>query len=86
LGGKKIFDGKIPEDPGQKIKEWPRDLALKYNSGLGDIWNNAAQVFVIRRADREIWIHLCSYPFGGGLLIVETKPLQITASLLPASE
>ncbi|SEH93705.1 OmpA family protein [Pseudomonas asplenii] len=86
LGGNKIFDGKIPEDAGQKIKEWPRDFALKYNSGLGDIWNNAAQVFVIHRADREIWIHLCTYPFGGGLLIAETKPLQITASLLPASE
>lgn len=86
LGGSKIFDGRIPEDAGQKIKEWPRDFALKYNSGLGDIWNNAAQVFVIHRADRDIWIHLCSYAFGGGLLIAETKPLQITASLLPASE
>ncbi|WP_460135144.1 OmpA family protein [Pseudomonas sp. S1_E04] len=86
LGGKKIFDGKIAQDAGQKIKDWPRDFALKYNSGLGDIWNNAAQVFVIHRADREIWIHLCSYPFGAGLLIAETKPLQITARLLPASE
>lgn len=86
LGGKKIFDGKIPEEAAQKIKEWPRDLALKYNSGLGDIWNNATQVFVVRRADRNIWIHLCSYQFGGGLLIAETKPLKVTAGLLPASE
>lgn len=86
LGGKKIFDGRIPEEAGQKIKEWPRDFALKYNSGLGDIWNNPAQVFVVRRADRNIWIHWCSYQFGGGLLIAETKPLEVTAGLLPASE
>ncbi|MBB4128285.1 outer membrane protein OmpA-like peptidoglycan-associated protein [Xanthomonas translucens] len=86
LGGKKIFDGKIPEQAGQKIKEWPRDFAVKYNSGLGDIWNNPTQVFVVHRADRDIWIHLCSYQFGGGLLIAETKPLEITASVLPASE
>lgn len=86
LGGKKIFDGKIPEEASQRIKEWPRDFAMKYNSGLGDIWNNATQVFVIHRTDRDIWIHLCSYAFGAGLLIVESKPLQITASLLSAQE
>ncbi len=86
LGGKKIFDGRIPDAATKKINEWPRDFATKYNSGLGDIWSNPAQVFVVHRADRDIWIHLCSYQFGGGLLIAETKPLQVTASLLPASE
>ena len=86
LGGKKIFDGKFPDDVTQKIKEWPRDVSVKYNSRPGDIWNNPAQVFVVHRADRHVWIHLCSYQFCGGLLIVATKPLQVTASLLPASE
>lgn len=85
LGGRKVFDGRIPDEAAQKIKDWPRDFAVKYNSGLGDVWNNPAQVFVVHRADREIWIHLCSYQFGGGLLIAETRPLAITASLLPAS-
>jgi outer membrane protein OmpA-like peptidoglycan-associated protein len=85
LGGRKIFDGRIPEEAAQKIKDWPRDLAVKYNSGLGDVWNNPAQVFVVHRIDRDIWIHLCSYQFGGGLLIAETRPLQVTASVLPAS-
>ncbi|UYK68541.1 OmpA family protein [Xanthomonas sacchari] len=86
LGGKKIFDGRIPDAATKQINEWPRDFAIKYNSGLGDIWNNPAQVFVVHRADRDIWIHLCTDQFGGGLLIAETKPLQVTASLLPASE
>ncbi|AVS76234.1 OmpA family protein [Paracidovorax cattleyae] len=86
LGGRKIFEGKLPQAVTEKMKEWPRDMITRYNSGLGDIWNNAVQVFVIHRADRDIWIHLCNYEFGGGLLIAETKPLQVTAGLLPASE
>ncbi len=85
LGGRKIFEGKLPQAATDKMKEWPRDMATRYNSGLGDIWNNPVQVFVVHRADRDIWIHLCSYQFGGGLLIAETKPLQVTAGLLPAS-
>jgi hypothetical protein len=86
LGGKKIFDCNIPEAAGQKVNERPHDFAIKYNSGLGDIWNGKTQLFVVHRADRDIWIHLCTDQFGGSLLIAETKPLQVTASLLPASE
>ncbi|WP_225977223.1 OmpA family protein [Paracidovorax avenae] len=86
LGGRKIFEGKLPKAVTDKMKEWPRDMVTRYNSGLGDIWNNTVQVFVVHRADRDIWIHLCNYEFGGGLLIAETKPLQVTAGLLPASE
>ncbi len=86
LGGRKIFEGKLPQAATDEMKEWPRDVVTRYNSGLGDIWNQPVQVFVVHRADRDIWIHLCSYQFGGGLLIAETKPLQVTAGLLPASE
>jgi outer membrane protein OmpA-like peptidoglycan-associated protein len=85
LGGKKIFDGKIPKDATDKIGEWPHNVAQKYNDGLGSIYNEASQVFVIHRADRDIWIHLNSSEFSGGMLIAETKPLQITAKILPAS-
>ncbi|MDR9850786.1 OmpA family protein [Herbaspirillum huttiense F1] len=86
LDGKKIFDGKIPAEALQRIERWPRNFAEKYNSGLGDIWNNDAQVFVVHQADRDLWIHFCSYQFGAGLLIAETKPLVVTAGLLPANE
>src|SRR3546814_20402855 len=44
------------------------------------------QSFVIRRSDRLIWVHLCVRNNRGGLAIAETTPLEITASLLPASE
>ncbi|WP_394564320.1 OmpA family protein [Pantoea sp. SGAir0180] len=86
LGGESVFNGRIPPEALKKIEAWPRDFTTKYNSGLGDIWNNDVTVFVIHRADRNIWIHLCTYEFGGGLLIAETKPLDITARVLPANE
>lgn len=86
MGGSRIFDGQIPAQALDQLKAWRGDPASRFVDGLGDIYNNPAQVFVVHRADRDIWIHLCSYQFGAGLLIAETKPLQITAGLLPASE
>lgn len=85
LGGRKIVDGRIPQPALAQIKQWPGNIAVRYVDGLGDIYNNATQNFVIHRADRDIWIHLCAYSLGAGLLVVETKPVQITATLLPAS-
>jgi outer membrane protein OmpA-like peptidoglycan-associated protein len=51
--------------------------------GIGDIYNEPADTYVIHRADRNIWIHVCSGGAGGGLLIAETKPFQASAKLLP---
>jgi outer membrane protein OmpA-like peptidoglycan-associated protein len=42
------------------------------------------ETFVIRRSDRVIWVHVCTMTHQGGLVIAETKPLEITAALLPA--
>ncbi|WP_340649766.1 OmpA family protein [Pseudoxanthomonas winnipegensis] len=85
MGGRKIFDGQIPAEARDQLKSWRGDPTTRFVDGLGDFYNNPVQVFVVHRADRDIWIHLCSYQFGAGLLIAETKPLQITAGLLPAS-
>ncbi|WP_295481055.1 hypothetical protein [uncultured Pseudomonas sp.] len=85
LGGQKIFDGTLTRETTDALQNWPRHFAEKYNSGLGDVWNNPAHVFVIHREDRDIWVHLCAYAFGAGLLIVESKPLAITARPQPAT-
>ncbi|MBJ9976658.1 OmpA family protein [Pseudomonas sp. S75] len=86
MDGQKIFDGRFDQTTLQALDTWPREFTQRYNSGLGDVWNNPAQVFVVHRADRDIWIHLCSYAYGAGLLIAESKPLDITARLLPAEQ
>jgi OOP family OmpA-OmpF porin len=54
------------------------------NTCLGDVYNEPAQVWVIRRADREIWIHSAANSASASMCIVETKPFVVTAKLLPA--
>lgn len=84
LGGSKIFSGQIPSDATSVIGNSP--AAVNLVDGIGDIYNNPSDTFVIHRADRDIWIHLASSGNAGNLLVTETKPMQITAKLLPASD
>jgi len=86
MGGQKIFDGNIPDEAKDKLQSWPGEPLVRFNDGLGNVLGNQVEVFVVHRADRDIWINLASYQFGAGLVIAETKPLQITAGLLPAAE
>lgn len=82
LGGQRIASGPIPADAAKAIGD--SKAAVTYVDGIGDIYNEPADTFVIHRADRDIWIHVCSGPSSGGLLIAETKPFQATAKVLPA--
>ncbi|MCW0452302.1 OmpA family protein [Xanthomonas sacchari] len=82
LGGQRIASGPIPADAAKAIGD--SKAAVTYVDGIGDIYNEPADTFVIHRADRDIWIHVCSGPSSGGLLIAETKPFQATAKALPA--
>ena len=82
-GGRKIFDGRIPE---AALAELQDGVAVEYVDGLGDIYSAPTQTFVVRRADRTIWIHLCAHGYGGGWAIAESTAFQPTASLLPAGE
>ncbi|WDS35154.1 OmpA family protein [Pseudoxanthomonas sp.] len=86
MGGQEIFGGDIPDVAKDALKSWPGDPLVRFNDGLGNVLGNPVKVFVVHRADRDIWINLSSYQFGGGLLIAETAPMQITAGLLPAAE
>ena len=58
--------------------------ATTYVGGIGDIYNEPAETYVIHREDRDIWIHLGSGGNAGGLLVAETKPVQITAKVIEA--
>lgn len=82
LGGQRIASGPIPADAAKAIGD--SKAAVTYVDGIGDIYNESADTFVIHRGDRDIWIHVCSGPSSGGLLIAETKPFQATAKVLPA--
>lgn len=82
LGGKRIFSGKLPSATSQEIGN--DKAAVTYVGGIGDIYNEPAETYVIHREDRDIWVHLGAGGSSAGLLLVETKPVQITAKVLQA--
>jgi len=82
-GAVKIFEGRIPYD---RIKALPEQELQEINSGFGDAYNNPAEIWVIRRPDKQIWIHFAQDSAHSGMTVVETKPFVATASLLPADQ
>lgn len=82
-GGVKVFQGKIPDDSMQALGD---AVTVTYVDGIGDVYNDPASVYVIRRNDKNIWIQFCISRFSGGWVIAETKPFVQTASLMPAND
>jgi outer membrane protein OmpA-like peptidoglycan-associated protein len=80
-GGVKVTESKIPREIAETL---PEDVKVDKNTCLGDVYNEPAQVWVIRRADRDIWIHSTANSEASSMCIVETKPFVVTAKLLPA--
>nr|WP_312991299.1 hypothetical protein [Brevundimonas diminuta] len=54
-GAVRIFDGQIPSDAAHALPEAVQMAAL---NGIGDIYNGPSQTWVIRQADRTVWVHL----------------------------
>lgn len=69
LGGVLVTDSEIPSAVTDTI---PGDIRVEYVDGFGDIYNDPVQTYVIRRADRLIWIHLCANSAGGSWMIAES--------------
>src|SRR3546814_4361393 len=74
-----------------RISDWSSDVCSSdlttqgHIDGLGDIYNEAATVYVIRRADRNIWVHFVTNSAMGNWIIMETAPFEPTAKLINAS-
>lgn len=83
LGGQKIVNSQISKADLDKI---PEKFRVDYVSGLGDIYNNPTETFLIRQADKNIWLQLTQSGSGAGLLVAETKALQITAKALTSDQ
>ncbi|WP_445098219.1 OmpA family protein [Lysobacter sp. F60174L2] len=83
-GGRKVANGQIPSAMTDTYQE--DDIAVRYVDGLGDLYNNPTSTYLIRRPDRDIWVHLSTNNYSGGWVIAETKPFVASAQLLPASE
>jgi len=84
-GGVKVSEMKIPSD---STKNVPENNSLKYMHGYGFVGSQVTTVYLIRRADRNIWVQLTPTDDGNSaaLMILETKPFKASASLIKADE
>lgn len=82
MGGQKVSEEKIPNDT---IKGWGEEITAGFVDGLGDVYNEPATTYLIRRADGNIWIHLAVSGVGS-YVIAKEKGFEATAKLLPAAE
>lgn len=80
-GGRKIADGRIPDAVTETL---PEDIRVGMYEGLGNVYGAPVQTWVIRRPDRQIWVHFVPDSNGAAWTILETKPFVQTAALLPA--
>ena len=80
-GGVKVTDSKPPKEI---IDTWDEEQA--YSQGRGDIYNDKVATWLVRRPDRNIWLHFVGNTASGSWMVIESAPFQATAALLPASE
>ncbi|WP_278494109.1 OmpA family protein [Acinetobacter gyllenbergii] len=83
LGGEKIADSKIPAVLASQLSE---KYGVAYVDGLGDIYNNPTQSYVIHQNHRDIWFQITQSGLSAGLLVLETRPIEITAQPLSAHQ
>ena len=80
-GGVKVTES---EPPKEIIDAWDEEQA--YSQGRGDIYNDKVATWLVRRPDRNIWLHFVGNTASGSWMVIESAPFQATAALLPASE
>jgi len=83
MGGVKVSEEKIPNDT---VKGWGEEITMGFIEGLGDVYNNPATTYLVRRDDGNVWVHLVTNSAGGAYIVGKEKGFAQTAQLLPASE
>lgn len=82
MGGQKISEEKIPSEV---VNGWGDEITQGFNAGMGDVYNEPATTYLIRRNDGNIWIHL-AISGTGSYIVAKEKAFEATAKLVPASE
>ena len=84
VGGVKIFDGKVPQQELDRIKE---DAKYFGEEGSIDYWNEPVKVYVIRRTNGDdIYIQLYGNTATGAIQILQKAPFEQTISILKSDE
>lgn len=82
MGGSKVSEAKIPE---ATVKGWGEEIIAGFG-GLGDVYNNAAATYVVRRDDGNIWIHFVADTAQAWIVVGQEEGFEATAALMPPSE
>lgn len=74
-GGIKVSEMKVPGDSSYTV---PDNNKVKYMNGYGFMANAITTTYLIRRADKNIWIQLTpgDDAVSAGWMILETKPIK----------
>ena len=82
-GAVKVTESKIPQSVLDAIPAATREELIM---GLGDIWNDPVETWVIHRPDHAIWVHYTTNTSEASLAVVEEKAFVQTAAMLPADQ
>lgn len=80
-GGVRVAQGAIPSEA---MADLPESMREELNMGLGDVYNEPATTYVIRRADKTIWVHFSGTGSSASWSIIEAQPFVATAGLTPS--
>lgn len=83
-GARRIYRGEVPMAMHDLVKAENSNLAGEYYFGYRSWYSPRYTSWVINRGDHQIWIQSGSDNTSGGLVVMQTKPAMITASLLHA--
>jgi OOP family OmpA-OmpF porin len=80
-GGVKVTESRPPDDV---VETWTEEQT--HSEGRGDIYNEKVVTWLVRRPDRNIWLHFVGNTASGSWMVVESAPFEPTSELLPATE
>ncbi|WP_053004286.1 OmpA family protein [Flavobacterium sp. ABG] len=83
VDGVKVSEMKVPVDSSHTV---PDNNRVKYMNGYGFMASAVTTTYLIRRADKNIWVQLTpgDDAVSAGWMVLETKPFKMTASLIKA--
>ncbi|WP_431842383.1 hypothetical protein [Calidifontibacter indicus] len=77
LGGVRVSSGRIPNDV---IKGWGDEITQGFVSGLGDVYNYPATVWIVRRPESNIWVHMATTTASGGFVVGQESSAQTSSA------
>jgi hypothetical protein len=62
VGAVEVFNGRIPAD---RVRALGSEVTVNYVDGLGDVYNDPASTYLLRRDDGDVWLLARQLAMGG---------------------